>query len=448
MEIADKLVAIFLCIAVLVQAVVVRRIVGTWVFPACLFGLFWFLATAVPLVVLFTVPFNPLAMVYIFAACVCFSLTALPFHWREGFAVNARRGPTENLGSPFLVWSFYALSAGASVALVISIAQQGFTLTDILFNFFVVANQYIAKRYSDELTVSIFSQLSFVLMYPAAILGGLAFESARSRFKKTMFVLIVLTPSLLALLVQGAKGNLFLVLFFFWGAILANKLQNGDLSLVRRFNPGKALVYFLIIFVLVIFSFMSRGLYEESDNNIIIHGLIRYFVSYSSAHLFGFSDWFSYFIGGKSTMNYSPNSDTNGFYTFMSAFKLAGSTRTAPPGVYDEYFYYGEFISSNIYTWFRGLITDFGLGGSLVFMFCFGAISHLMYFRGLVARNKAIAISFFIHFIGFLYSTYIISLLMWNSAYTSFFIVAVVLIVNKYISGSPPASKTLNPLSV
>lgn len=435
MEIAEKLLSVALSFGILAQAVVVSRLVGTWLFPASLFSLFWFFATAVPLVFLFTVPFNPMAMAYIFVACLAFSLTALPFRWSSAFATHAQRGQCEQYTTPFIVRSFFLLSAGAAGTLVLSIAEQGFSLTDIFLDFYAVSNQYIARRYNDELTVSIFSQLSFVLMYPAAILGGLVLDAAKSGAKKFLFVFIVLLPSILALLVQGAKGNLFLVLFFFWGAILMNKLNKGDLTLVRQINWVKTIVYVAVIFAMLLFSFMSRGLYEESNNNVIVQGLIRYFVSYSSAHLYGFSDWFSHYTGLGSVMNYDVDGETNGFYTFMSVFKMAGSQKTTWPGVYGEYFYYGQYISSNIYTWFRGLILDFGISGSLVFMFVFGGVCHFMFFRGLVAKSKEIPVSFFIHFIGFLYSTYIISLLMWNSAYSSFIIVTIILIMNRWLNG-------------
>ncbi|MFC5461613.1 O-antigen polymerase [Massilia niabensis] len=436
MEIIDKLVAICFSFGILFQAVVVRRLVGTWLFPATLFSLFWFFATIVPLAFLFLVPVSPLAMIYIFCACILFSCTALPFHWRAAFLKNSLLGPTENYGSPFMVRSFYLFSAGAVVTLIISIGEQGFSLTDILLNFLAVANQYMAKRYSDELSTSIFSQLSFVLMYPAAIFGGLVFDEAKSGRKKLLYMALVLMPSLLALLVQGAKGNLFLVLAFFWGAILMGKLNKGERTLFREINWVKTSIYLFAVFVMLIMSFLSRGLFEETDNNVIVNGLIRYFASYTSAHLYAFSDWFSYYVGAGSVMNYDLDGEANGFYTFMSAFKLAGSQKETVPGVYGEYFYYGEFITSNIYTWFRGLITDFGLSGAAVFMCVFGAISHLMFFGGLVLKNRVIPHTFFIHFIGFVYTTYIISLLIWNSVYTSFIIVAVVLIVNRWLNGN------------
>lgn len=434
MEIIEKLLAICLSFAILAQAMVVRRVVGTWLFPAAIFGLFWFLATIVPLVFLFAVPVNPLAIAYIFVSCTVFSCTALPFRWRSAFAENARCKKDERYASTFLIGNFYFLSIASVVTLAISIGEQGFSFSDIFSNPLAVAGQYMAKRYNDELSVSVFSQLSFVLMYPAAILGGLVFDTAKTTGKRTVFTLLVLLPSIVALLVQGAKGNLFLVLAFFWGAILVCKLNKGDYTLFGKINWFKTSASIAAIVVMVMLSFLSRGLLDESNNDVLARALIRYFASYTSAHLYGFSDWFSYYTGAGSVMEYDLDSETNGFFTFTSLFKLAGSKKEVWPGTYGEYFYYGEYITTNIYTWFRGLIQDFGMGGAIVFIAVFGALVHLVFHRGLVSENKAVSHAFFIHFIGFAYSTYIISLLIWNSAYASFFIVAFLLLVNRWLN--------------
>lgn len=329
--------------------------------------------------------------------------------------------------------------------MIISIADQGFSIGDIFSDFFAVASQYIVKRYSDEITVSLYSQLSFILMYPAAILGGFVFDSSRSGRNKFLVVFVTLMPSLLALLIQGAKGNLFLVLSFFWGGILARKLDAGDFTLVRNFNFFKTAIYVTVTGLLVTVSFMSRGLYDEGDSNVVIHGLTRYFVSYSSAHMYGFSDWFSHITGNTSVMDYAQDSDTNGFFTFMAIFKAAGSQKLVPLGTYGEYFYYGEYLQSNIYTWFRGLITDFGIGGSFAFMFLFGFVMHIAFYRLMNPGKRPLAASLYVHSIGFFFSSYLISLLIWGSAYASFMIVAGVMILNRRKTARDNSAVTLMP---
>ena len=66
----DKCLALSFSLMILGQAYLVRRYVGTWLFPACLFGLFWFGYTFVPLAILFWVPAEPYAIAFIFLCTV------------------------------------------------------------------------------------------------------------------------------------------------------------------------------------------------------------------------------------------------------------------------------------------------------------------------------------------------------------------------------------------
>ena len=70
-------------------------------------------------------------------------------------------------------------------------------------------------------------------------------------------------------------------------------------------------------------------------------------------------------------------------------------------GVYDEFFTYGEYVKGNLYTVFRGIITDFGLLGSLFLLlylvfsvifaiggFCVEMAAHLLFYFLLFCRYK------------------------------------------------------------
>src|SRR5467141_2321783 len=99
-----KCLALAFSLMILGQAYLVRRFVGTWLFPACLFGLFWFGYTFVPLAMLFSVPAEPCAIAFIFLCTLAFSIGSLPFDWKTAFERNARKRETAApvYGSPFL----------------------------------------------------------------------------------------------------------------------------------------------------------------------------------------------------------------------------------------------------------------------------------------------------------------------------------------------------------
>src|SRR2546421_9737279 len=105
-----KCLALAFSLMILGQAYLVRRHVGTWLFPACIFGLFWFGYTFFPLALLFWVPVNAYATGFIFLCTLAFSMGLLLFDWKTAFARNEwKRETTASMyGNPFLKKAFYA----------------------------------------------------------------------------------------------------------------------------------------------------------------------------------------------------------------------------------------------------------------------------------------------------------------------------------------------------
>ena len=173
------------------------------------------------------------------------------------------------------------------------------------------------------------------------------------------------------------------------------------------------ILYLMLSFPFIISSFLSRGLYQLDDFTLIFGRIRAYLVSYSSVHLPAFSDWFSHRYFGESLFEYKQESAALGFYTFMAFFRLLGDDRVIPHGIYDEFYSYGNFVSGNLYTVFRGLINDYGLIGSLLFAVMFGYLSAFAYQNLLRKRLSIFSIVIFIYLIGLMYQSYIISSLTW-----------------------------------
>jgi len=183
----------------------------------------------------------------------------------------------------------------------------------------------------------------------------------------------------------------------------------------------------------IVSSFLSRGLYDQ-DLEYIFQKLKIYLMSYAFAHLYAFSDWFGGYIGSQSLMQFDDlhNESEYGFYTFMAIFRALGSERYVPPGVFDEYYAYQEVIKSNIYTMYRGVILDFGIFGSLIFSFLLGFLLNFSYFLICVLRSPLFFISIYIAMFGFYYTSFIISIFIWNSLFVSLVVFYVILFLNRY----------------
>ncbi len=430
MDILEKLLAIVLALAILGQAFVVRRMVGTWLMPACLFSLFWFAYTFVPLVALFVVPVEPLAVGYILVACTLFSLTALGPNWQA--AVHARQRTSARLryDTPFLRGVFYSSTALILLFQFVDVLIQGFSPVDVLLSPLRTAAEFTARRYADDLERNLFAQAGLLLTYPAAAVGGMLYGGRDGRETGHRTLLLAILPSLAMMLIQGAKGTVFLAVFMIWGGALLTRIERGDVSILAEGGLKRLLSYCLLAFPFLLLSFLSRMLGSMEGGADVSQQLLRYFASYTSAHLYAFSDWFSYWTLGSGTMEYGHDEDAYGFYTFMALFKLFGSSKTVPMGTYDEYFVFAELLQTNIYTIFRGLIQDFSLGGALCFVTCSGFLLHWAYWRLLVCRRPFFSAAIFVFSIAYYYTSSFISLLIWSNVYVAFFLLVLFLHLN------------------
>lgn len=409
-----KAVNLFIASLFLFGAWCSRKGVGVWLNPASIVFLFWFIYTALPLLVAFEAPVNPLAMIYILIFCLAFSLSGLIFPWSKAFALNDRKLDAEfyfDGGLYSLV--FYLLAMFSVVMIFIGVLQQGISIDQVIENPISAGGVYAGKRYSGEIVSSVFAQLGLQASYCTAILGGLIYGSRSKGRSRKLVLIFSFVPALLVMAMQSAKGLFFFSIFLFLGGILVTRIYNKNYTLIDLKSFRVLFMYGLLVLPVVIASFLSRGVYQLDDLEMVLNKLRFYLVTYSSVHLPAFSDWFSERFLGESLMNYRQDYLTGGFYTFMSFFQLAGDDRELPMGIYDEYYAYGDYVKGNLYTIFRGLINDFGLLGSVFFGFILGLVCNLGYWRLLCKRESALAVVFFIFFVAFMYQTYIVSSLTW-----------------------------------
>lgn len=431
-DVLSKFSALGLSGLMLAVAYGARRVSGTWLAPACLYCVAWFLFTFLPLLALIDAPASPLAIAYILATCIAFTLPTLATRWPDAFAYAAT-GPYAELlfNTRFLRISFFFFAIVAVVTLAINASIQGVQISRLTTNFFEVSNSLIADRYSENLVSNIFAQASNIASYTSVAIGGLVIGGYRSWKGRLAVIASAMLPALVVMIVFGAKGMIFLCIAMFYGGTLVRGLRRGDGRLISARTLFRSIALaLLVILPATTISFIARGLYEAGSTEGIIDGLKRYFISYTSAHLFAFADWFSWYVGQGSSLLYAKEEVTGGFYTFMSIFKLLGSNRYVPPGVYTEYYQYGYYVQSNVYTIFRGLITDFTIGGSLAVTMISGFICNGVFKIMILNERASWSIAFYISTLGFIYSSFIISLLIWNSIYPTFVLTGLILMLN------------------
>lgn len=411
--------ALLVSFGFLLISIAARRIVGTWINPTSILSGFWFFYSTVPLIFGWGVPVNPFALLFIVTFVLFFGLSTFLFSWKKALAINENKLPAIKVfNNNYIFLTLVCMSIASVFCFSLDLITQGLESHDLVG----ISGEYANLRYSLQLERNIYSQIATVLSFPSVALAGLVMSSTKNWKKRIVSILAGFSPSVFLILIQGAKGSFFLSASLFLGAYLIVKIYNNDLAIfTRKFVAGSVVAVFVGLSLATI-SFVLRGGLMEADADTIFWNVRYSLLSYSSGHIFAFSSWFTdrYFDGHS--FRFVQEELTLGFYTFMSLFKLGGDDRFVPLGIYEEVFSYRDMLTTNIYSIFRGLITDFSLFGALVFAFGWGLISNWLFSKLLSKKFSAFSISVFIFNIGIFYQSYLISSLTWLSIPISFFV--------------------------
>jgi len=432
MVIINKIIALIFSISILGLSFLIRKIVGTWIFPACIFSLFWFAFTFIPLLCLFSVPVEPMSIGFILVCNVAFSLGSLPFDWKLALNRNITKSGSVNkiYNNMFLKTIFYLIMILSSIFLVLNSLIQGITIYDLIFNLFGSAAKYADLRYSEQIKINIYGQLSLVFSYLGVVIGGFLFFNADTKSRRVIIAILAFLPSAFIAITQSAKGSLPLSIVLFYAGVLICRISDNKINILEKFSIKPILFYAVPTGIILIISFITRGLYEIGDLGFVLEKLKYNFTSYSFGHIYAFSDWFSFRIGDSSFLNYNEENTSYGFYTFMALYRLFGSDKFVPIGVYEEYLKYNDLFTTNIFTMFRGLLLDFGGVGSIIYMYITGVLFHLSFYVLLFNKKPVLVVAIFVFMLGYFYSSFLISVLMWNSIYISFVLLWAILSIN------------------
>jgi oligosaccharide repeat unit polymerase len=397
-----------------------------------IFALFWSLMSIFPLMLVMShVPAleGPL---YLLAAVIAFAAPAvLKRDWLEIRQITQRRrgqNPHENI----LPISLVVLQAMAAVLILTNIHLQEIPLTEVIRSPISVGNSYLALRYTDGLQTNAAAQIAVIFNYAGASLGGVA-VATRTRVAPQMALgAVALLPSLMMLVLYADKGTLLLAISYFLAGIIVSHVARGETGLLTKRSAIIAIFAAMALIPIILGALIIKATGGSwNDDSDMLASLHFYLVSYGGAHLFTFSDWLANYLAGT-TAYADPESHTWGYWTFLGLGRLLNPDAVVA-GYYAEYFKIPGVLMSNIYTMFRGLIYDFGVVGSLLFMAAAGAIASEAYRFMLRDAHSPLAQSIYIFILGAIYSSYLISITTWNSVYVSTVIVFAVLWFAQYL---------------
>jgi oligosaccharide repeat unit polymerase len=440
-DIFEKLLAILFSLLIFGQAYLVKRVVGTYIHPAAIFALAWFLYTIIPLVALFSVPINPLSILFIHMCVLGFTISALPFNWKQCYQANLLQiiNRYDNYNSFFINCLLCVASIFSIVFATVSLKSQGFDVSFNLFEMLKSSGKFAALGGHNQLVSNDWNRFAMFFTYSSAILGGLVYRYKKNYVKKIITLMLAFSPAIYFAITQSSKLVLFHSIGFYIGAMLLMKIKSNNLRIFEEVKLIKISFVALFLISIISFSILSRDRNYIGVDGLgdVVGTVFPVLINYALGELYAFSDFFSYHLGMSSeTAEYANDYYNFGYYTFKGVFDTFGGTKVWPSMYYTEAYSYKDIVATNIFTIFRGLIYDFGTIGTVFVMFVVGWISHGLFYVLLVARNSPISNSFFIVLIVFIQISYLLSIFTARYALLIFVVFCFVFFLNDKLNKS------------
>lgn len=396
-----KTLSIIMSLLLLGFSKLLKKINGGTHTPGSLYAFYWFLFSFFPSIILYYVPINPLPLLYILFSAFFFSISSLQYNWKSTVEILSKTKPFffKSLETRFLKIIFFISFILAIVFPLLMLIQNGFNLELFLLDWVNTSSRFATTRSNDGYEYGLIGQLStFFPLFVAALGAAISYSLQKSLHKVRYFILSLL-PALIFMLFQSSKIIFLYALLFHISVIISFRLYSGYKILISQRAIKSASIFALLFFPILIISFTLREGYNDLSADVFLPTILSYFFG----SIFAFSDFFMSYLGLGSQSNYIiENSYTLGYYSFKSFFDLFGGTKIFPAGYYNDFYNYNNYIQTNIFTFFRQLIQDFGILGSLLFFYVMGILINYIYYLIFKIQKPFFLLSIFILFLVFL----------------------------------------------
>lgn len=318
------------------------------------------------------------------------------------------------------------------IAFYATLKAAGFGLADVaeIDSFATNVQAATLERYNEGLNFPIEYNIgnAFTLAYAAVMTTH--FVGTRRIHVSLLLPLVIYCAS--NLLITSRSPILMLMIVIVLSAVYAEMLNSKNRSmpqlLTKRHVVAGVVVVLVTILVFYYFQTLRFGPESTRSSSEVWAHLRRW----PWGSLPGFSLWYDG-VAFRSEADMPA-----GFYTFMGIFDNLGvADRIA--GGYTQYIYLTGTEPGNIYTAFRGLVSDFGVFGSLSFMLVIGFLGGL----ALSSRvfSSRVGLAMYVSVVGFCAYSFVFS--FW--AYTSN-LVAMIVLPFIYRMFSSPAAESVGEL--
>ena len=395
-----------------------RKVTKSWLSPGVFFAISWTFFLIVPLLFATEYEVDHLGLWFItIFTMACSAGTIIGYDE----SLNIRTVNYISINSLDYKFLFRFFLFFSTVGLFGLYLLFSYVLSNYNFGFYSMSllsipNLISVDRYSGDLNYPIIVKYSLYCIYPANLLGGLLFSQSG---KSLMMRLLILSPLLLTFILgilEGARSGILLGLIIYFSAWLStlktkNLVNNKYFYLRIIFSGAIFILGFTLFFILV--QWLRQGM-----DSIIIELLFNRIKAYFFGYLAAFSLWLS---------ELENTSISGGLTTFAGPFNLIGII-DRPLGFYSP-INISPYISTNIFTVFRGLIKDFSIPGAICIGFIIGFVSQLI-FQKKSYGNIILTLPISMFYAFTLYSP-LISIFHYNSISFSWIIVFLIVLLNK-----------------
>ncbi|MFD0994124.1 O-antigen polymerase [Tenacibaculum geojense] len=286
---------------------------------------------------------------------------------------------------------FFTIFLFAFLYPISNLINNGISLSVLLsFQGLLSTNNELAMaRYSGETSTSLLGQFFLVFVYLLPLFSGVYFFLAR----KKKFLFLALIPSLIVLLTQNTKlVFIACVMLLVSSFLITSMVYEKSLPKFKKKVYLRAIAFSFLFYVLLIFSFVARlGSFSEETVRIANDKVSNYV-----AHVPALDLWL---LENNKVVNREYDYGVNTFFGFFNAFGIV----KREVGIFTDFHYFesnGRVYVTNIYTIYRYLIQDFGILGSILFLFClgfvFGKVNSLSTYFPNLALSVLSALLFFV----------------------------------------------------
>ena len=351
-----------------------RIYLKSWLAPASIFSMLWFLLLSTTLFVASEFPIYPFGLWYILAISVALTLGSLlvPKHilpdsekYNTIEAIKLFFFTRSNL--ILLVIAIFCLISIVGIFVLLLFGVKRYGLSFNIYSIISLPGQLYDDRDAGILLIPWYIRYLTYFIMPSSLLGGILIP-----FEKYPRKIICYLPIILAILigmVYTTRASILLSIILFISGLFSSYiiLKNDDnyfLSFRSFFNFSSLLIFLLSSWIFL------QWLRGGGDSEFIFYPIINSIKSAVLGSTTAFTTWLQ---------NYKQHNLAFGLYTFAGPMDIIGLNDR-------QLGFYSEFISlpngySNIYTAFRGLIHDFSITGSILICFVIGIVAQLSYRR-------------------------------------------------------------------